>query len=344
MWMYGLACIYLGEFQSLHFFEQLFAHLGRASGHDDAGLFERVDLILGASLASGDDGTGVTHPTARRSRQTGNEGDHWLGLNALVVLHQIIGSLFLSDTTNLTDQDNTLGIRILQEDFQAIDEIGSVEGIASNADAKRLAETHFCRLVHGLIGQCSRTGHDTDLATLMDVSRHDTDLALFGSNDSWAVGANQTGFVLSEQGVLYFDHVVLRDSLSNAHHQRDLRFDGLHNGIGCPRGRNVDDGGIRTGGRLRFLHRIEHRKVQMLATALSGGNSSDQLRSVLEGLLGVEGALLSRESLADDLRVRVELQILPSAFITRKTDAGCETIFDTGKQSSARGHGRLRTR
>lgn len=53
----------LDEFKTLHFLEQLTAHLCGTSGDDDAGLFECIDLVLSAALAARDDGTSVTHTT-----------------------------------------------------------------------------------------------------------------------------------------------------------------------------------------------------------------------------------------------------------------------------------------
>lgn len=73
----------LNELESLHFLEQLATHLGRASGDDHAGSLERVDLVLSASFAAGDDGTSVTHATAGWSGQPGDERDDRLGFDAL---------------------------------------------------------------------------------------------------------------------------------------------------------------------------------------------------------------------------------------------------------------------
>ena len=41
----------------------------------------------------------------------------------------------------------------------------------------------------------------------------------------------------------------------------------------------------------------------MLLAALAGGHATDHVGAVVDGLLGVEGALLAREALADDLGV-----------------------------------------
>lgn len=56
---------------------------------------------------------------------------------------QVLGSLLLSVATNLSNQHDSLGLRITQEYFQAIDKVGSVERITANADAQRLSQTNL---------------------------------------------------------------------------------------------------------------------------------------------------------------------------------------------------------
>ena len=51
----------LDEAGFLHRLLERRAELGGRVDHDDAGLFERGDLVLGLALATRDDGTGVTH-------------------------------------------------------------------------------------------------------------------------------------------------------------------------------------------------------------------------------------------------------------------------------------------
>jgi hypothetical protein len=63
----------LDELESFHFLEEFATHLRGASSDNDAGLLESVDLVLGAALSAGDDGTSVAHATAGWSRQTSDE-------------------------------------------------------------------------------------------------------------------------------------------------------------------------------------------------------------------------------------------------------------------------------
>ena len=47
-------------------------------------------------------------------------------------------------------------------------------------------------LVNGFVCQRSRSGHDTDFAGAVDVTRHDADFAFTGANHSGAIRTNET--------------------------------------------------------------------------------------------------------------------------------------------------------
>ena len=51
----------------------------------------------------------------------------------------------------------------------------------------------------------------------MDVAGHDADLALARLDDAGAVGADEAGLALPHEGVLNLHHVVLGNTLCNAH-------------------------------------------------------------------------------------------------------------------------------
>ena len=59
-------------------------------------------------------------------------------------------------------------------------------------------------------------------------------------DDARAVGANEARLGLLAQRVLNAHHVLLRDTLSDAHDEGDLRLDGLEDGRSC-RGRRHKD-------------------------------------------------------------------------------------------------------
>jgi hypothetical protein len=47
---------------------------------------------------------------------------------------------FLGVAADLADHDDALGLGVLQEQSEAVDEVGAVDRIAADADAGRLAE------------------------------------------------------------------------------------------------------------------------------------------------------------------------------------------------------------
>lgn len=167
----------------------------RALNNDTSGL-KGLDLGVGTTLAAGDNGTGVTHTTAGRSRDTGDEADNGLAAVDGVELPQVLGSLLLSGTTNLTNHDDTISLLVLDKDLQAVNEVGAAERVTANADDERLSQTGLGSLVDGLVGQSTGSGDNTDAATLVNETGHDADLAKAGGDDTGAVGADQTGLGL----------------------------------------------------------------------------------------------------------------------------------------------------
>lgn len=118
----------------------------------------------------------MTHAAAGGSRDTGNERDG--GLVVDVVGLEELGGILLGGTTNLTDHDDTVGLGVLEEDLEAVDEVGAGEGVTTDTDDEGLTKASLGGLVDGLVGQGTGTGDDTDTAALVDEARHDTDLAL----------------------------------------------------------------------------------------------------------------------------------------------------------------------
>lgn len=63
-------------------------------------------------------------------------------------------------------------------------------------------------------------------------------------DDSWAVGTDEAGGVLAQELVFDPHHVLLRDALGDAHHQRYLCIYGLDDGCCRKRWRHINHGGI----------------------------------------------------------------------------------------------------
>lgn len=156
--------------------KQSLAQGGRAALDNDTGILESGDLGVGTTLTTADDSTGVAHTAAGGSGDTGDEGNG--GLVVDVVGLEELGGILLGGTTDLTDHDDTVGLGVLEEDLQAVDEVGAGEGVTTDTDDERLAKAGLGGLVDGLVGQGTGAGDDTDAAALVDEAGHDTDLAL----------------------------------------------------------------------------------------------------------------------------------------------------------------------
>ena len=156
--------------------KQSLAQTGRAALDNDSGILESGDLGVGTTLTTADNGTGVTHTAAGGSADTGNEADG--GLVVDVVGLEELGGVLFGATTDLTDHDDTVGLGVLEENLEAVDEVGTGEGVTTDTNDEGLTEAGLGGLVHGLVGKSTGTGDNTNTATLVDESGHDTDLAL----------------------------------------------------------------------------------------------------------------------------------------------------------------------
>lgn len=52
-------------------------------------------------------------------------------------------SLLFGLSTNLTDHDDTLSVGVVEEDFQAVNEVGSVKGISTNTNTQGLTKARL---------------------------------------------------------------------------------------------------------------------------------------------------------------------------------------------------------
>ena len=134
-------------------------------------------------------------------------------------------------------------------------------------------------------------------------------------NDTWAVGPDQSRLALCLQHVRDADHVVLRDTLSNAYYQTDLGGNGLLNTLRSKRRRDKDGRGIGAS----LLHGIadgsEDRLAQVLGAGFLGVGAANDVGAVVDGLLGVEGTLTTSEALVDELGLVADPQVAASRSI-----------------------------
>ena len=160
----------------------------------DASVLKGSDLVSCTTFASSDDGASVTHAAARRSSLASDEADD--GQVAVVVCFEPLGSLFLCLTADLTNHDDTLSLGIVNELSEHVNEVCSVKRITADTDDSGLAKALGRGLIDSLVGQSTRAGDDTDLALGVDVTRHDSNLALARLNNARAVGSNESSLVL----------------------------------------------------------------------------------------------------------------------------------------------------
>ena len=66
---------------------------------------------------------------------------------------------------------------------------GSHNRVAANADAG--GKSQVAQLVHELVGESTRLGHQTQAARTRDIGRSNADIALSGADNSGTIRANQ---------------------------------------------------------------------------------------------------------------------------------------------------------
>src|SRR3989440_6064765 len=136
---------------------------------------------------------------------------------------------------------------------------------------------------------------------LVDVARHDADLALPGRDDAGAVGADEPGGAPLEDA-LHAHHVEDGHALGDADDERQRRVGRLHDGVGGARGRDVDDRGVGSGRTHGGRHRVEDRDALEIGAAAAGRHARHHLRAVLAAEAGVELAGGTRDALGEDAR------------------------------------------
>src|SRR4051812_2566099 len=250
----------------------------------DTGHLQSLNLEIGRIVAAGNDGARVTHPAPRRSGAPGDETHDWLG--GLAGLDEL-GSLDLGVAADLADHDDAFRLRVIQEQLQAIHEVGAVDRIAADADAGRLPQARRRGLRHRFICERAGAGDNTDLATPMDMTRHDADLALVRGDDARAVRPDQPGLG-AVQRPPDGDHVQDGYTFRDADHQRDLRVDRFQDGDRGERRRDIDHAGVGAGHEDGLGDGVEHRQVEILGAALARSDAADHGGAIGNRLLGVK--------------------------------------------------------
>src|SRR6185369_3704791 len=153
----------------------------------DAGRLERLDLFRGRALAARDDRARVAHALAGRRRAACDERRDRL----LHVRLDPRGSLLLRAAADLADHDDPVRVGIVVEEREQIDEVHPADRIAADADARRLPDPERRELTDRLVRERARLREHADVPLLVDVPRHDADLALARRDDARAVRADE---------------------------------------------------------------------------------------------------------------------------------------------------------
>src|SRR5579885_679911 len=221
----------------------LFADLSRGGAYGDTRGFHGGDLVLGLAAPPGNDRARMAHAAARRRGLPGDEADHRL----LDVILYVRGGLFLGIAADLADHDDGVRVGIFVEQPQGLGVCGADDGVTADADAGGLPDTKRAQLSHGFISQRSRTGDDSDVPLLVNMARHDADLALAGRNDAGTIRADQPRARMILQIRPSTHHVRRRDAFGDADHQRATGVSGFHDRVRGERRRNEDNARVRPG-------------------------------------------------------------------------------------------------
>jgi len=139
----------------------------------------------------------------------------------------------------------------------------------------------------------------------VNITWHNTNLAFSWFDNSWAVWTNQSSLSLRLHDRLYLDHIQSWDTLSNAHDEIHLGFDSFEDGICCERWRNVDNRCLSVGSLLGFCDIAIDWKIQVLRSCLLLIDTSNNLGTIGNRLLSMEGSVFTSHSLYEDLGVLV---------------------------------------
>ena len=124
---------------------------------------------------------------------------------------------------------------------------------------------------------------------------------LFWCNDTRAIRTNQSGLALPGQSMLDLNHILLRNTLSDANDQGNFSLHGFHNSGSSSRRRNINDRSISLCFFHSFSNGVENWQIQMSCASFSGTNSTNHIGTIFNGLFGVKRSLFASEPLADNL-------------------------------------------
>ena len=169
----------------------------------------------------------MAHLLARRSSNTSNVGDNWLGHVGLNPL----GSTLFFRTTDFTNHHDCLCFRVSFECGEAVNEVRSRNWVSTDSYTCGLANTLLAEFVQRLVGKCSGPGNNSHRSTRKrNVTRSNSNVAFSGADDAWAVRAKKSNaWILFNESVVGHRFIVSRDSFSDANNERDATFSSFKN-------------------------------------------------------------------------------------------------------------------
>lgn len=104
----------------------------------DANSIKGFDLVCSRALATRDDCTSMAHTLARRRLTAGNEGGYRFIRH---ILFDPGSGIFFRIATDLANDQNSFCIRIVLEELQCIDEVCTLDRVATDTNSCGLADT-----------------------------------------------------------------------------------------------------------------------------------------------------------------------------------------------------------
>jgi len=200
------------------------------------------------------DGTSMSHRSALGGRNASDVGYCGLGVGQG---GQVFGSFDFHSTSDLTDDDDGLGLVIFHKELYSFLDRCARHGISTYADTGALSQSHLGHLVYSFVSQGARAGDDTDDTGGVDKSGHDAEFCHSGGDDTGAIGTYEATVLVGDKT---FDayHVLHGYALRDADDELDARVGSFADGIGCKSRRYEDDGCVGLSG-LRLPPHSCHR-------------------------------------------------------------------------------------
>src|SRR6185437_6955110 len=244
----------------------------------------------------------MAHATTGWCCLAGDESHYGLGH---LLLHEL-GCFLLIGAADLADHDDSSRIGIALERSKTVDEVGSVDRIATDTDAGCLTQSRARHLIDELVGERSGAAHEADRSRRTDAAWNDSHLGFPWRDKPGTVGPEQSDTLLLHERIDK-RHVEYGHAFGDADHELDSRVGGFHHRVRRAHRRHVDDAGVGAGFAHCVINGVEHRhRVLELLAALARSHAGNDVRAVLHHLLGVERSVASCDSLHDELGVVVD--------------------------------------